>query len=366
MSEIKTAEYDRHEAAVRAAAEVRRIQSEFGKVLGLSVTSRCNLLCRHCGRSCTGVGTDLPDELIARISRELPSISRGLREFGITGGEPMLCREKVRALTEIAAKCGIMPCVMTNAYWATTLSTAKEILRSFPGLQAIGLSTDRYHLPFVPLSAVRNAYEAGRETGLSVHVSITARLPLDGMDGELVAKVREFAGDDVIVQGLTPRGRARSLEERPRPSSEIPPLLPCTAAGPLIREDGVMVPCCRGLDWLPHGHVMSIGDLRETSLPELYQRLQTHAVLHFVRVWGFAPLLERLRTAGLARFLPVQHLELDACATCAALCASPEICAYVEALRADSWFAIQVASGRYVQMGEPEALDLLLPQARDG
>ena len=360
MSESEV--HDPPDAAARVADEIRRIQAEFGKVLAGSVTSRCNLRCRHCGRSCVAEGDDLPDELIASIGAGLPSVSRGIREFGITGGEPMLCRDRVRSLSDMAADCGITACVMTNAYWATSVSIAKQVLRSFAGLQAIGVSTDRYHLPFVPLTHIRNACEAAREIGLGVRVSITAAVPHDIEDERLIADVREFAGDDLLVQELAPRGRARSLKETPPTSSELP-LLPCTSLGPLIREDGVVAPCCRGLDWLPHGHVMSVGDLREASLPELYRRLQSHAVLQFVRVWGFSSLFERMRSAGLAGFFPGGHLQLSPCATCSALCRIPELCGFFETLMADSWFRLQVASGRHLVLDESEMLDLLLPSS---
>ena len=105
---------------------------------------------------------------------------------------------------------------------------------------------------------------------------------------------------------------------------------------------------------------MSVGDLREASLPELYRRLQSHAVLQFVRVWGFSSLFERMRSAGLAGFFPGGHLQLSPCATCSALCRIPELCGFFETLMADSWFRLQVASGRHLVLDESEMLDLLL------
>jgi hypothetical protein len=246
------------EVAADFAAKVRRMQAKFDAVLAVSVTSRCNLRCRHCGRNCTREGTDLSPELVSAICRDLPGLRPRVRELGITGGEPTLVPQAIRRLAEAAAACGCAACVMTNGSWATSPAAAKKIVRSFPGLHAIVISTDRHHLPFVPARSVRNAYEAGRESGLEVRILVTLSPERIEAEDALLEGIREFAGEDLMTQKLKPMGRARSMRAGFTYSAE-PPLIPCTTSGPLIREDGTMIPCCRGLDWLPCGHPMCVG-----------------------------------------------------------------------------------------------------------
>jgi organic radical activating enzyme len=341
------------------AARVRRMQAQFDAVLAVSVTSRCNLACRHCGRSCTNDGTDLAPALVTAICRDLPALRPRVKEIGITGGEPLLVPRAVRKLVEAAAACGCAACIMTNGSWATSPAAARRTVRPFPGLHAIVISTDLHHLAFVPVETVRNAYEAGREAGLEVRVLVTLSPERTAAEDALLEQVRTFAdADDLMTQKLKPMGRARSISAG-FTYSEEPPLIPCTTSGPLIREDGVMIPCCRGLDWLPCAHPMCVGSLHERTLPELFRLLRVHPILHFLRTWGVRQLLDRLAEAGAGPCLPASHLDCDQCHTCSALCASPEVSRILGALKEDSWFRIQVATGRFHVMDEAEMLDLL-------
>jgi organic radical activating enzyme len=340
------------------AAKVRRMQAKFDAVLAVSVTSRCNSMCRHCGRNCTHAGMDMSPELVAAICRDLPALRPRVKEVGITGGEPTLVPEAIRRLAEAAAACGCAACVMTNGSWATSPAAARKTVRSFPGLHAVVISTDRHHLQFVPARWVRNAYEAGRESGLEARVLVTVSPERIAAEDALLERIRAFAGDDLMTQKLKPMGRARSISAGFTYSAE-PPLIPCTTSGPLVREDGIMIPCCRGLDWLPGGHPMCVGSLHERPLPELFRLLRTHPILHFLRTWGLRQLLERLEEAGAGPSLPSSHLDFDQCHTCSALCASAEVSRALGVLKEDPWFGIQVAVGRFHVMDEPEMVDLL-------
>lgn len=67
-------------------------------ICGLAITDRCNLHCRGCHVSNTGMG-DMPETRVLEVLRS--AYDRGCRELYFTGGEPLLWRDGARRLDDV-------------------------------------------------------------------------------------------------------------------------------------------------------------------------------------------------------------------------------------------------------------------------
>ena len=139
------------------------------------LTRRCNAQCRHCGAwpasrepgskseaDSDFTTTDLHD-FIDQIA-ETPAIEA----VGLTGGEVFIVRELLYYAVERLREKRIPYTVVTNAFWAKTLETAKEVLSDFKDTIGIGLSADTFHNEFIPFAKVKGVIEAARQIGIGV------------------------------------------------------------------------------------------------------------------------------------------------------------------------------------------------------
>ncbi len=88
-----------------------------------------------------------------------------------TGGEPTLfLREVLATLQQISQNSDTFSRLVTNASWATSLPTARRILRSLKesGLGELNYSVDDFHQAYVPLAHIGYAVEAGLELEIPV------------------------------------------------------------------------------------------------------------------------------------------------------------------------------------------------------
>jgi len=84
--------------ALRQAAPFVLLRRQVPLVLGLVITDRCNLACRHC-RVANVARRDMP---FALVEQKLDAFhARGVRELAIEGGEPFLWRNGERRLEDV-------------------------------------------------------------------------------------------------------------------------------------------------------------------------------------------------------------------------------------------------------------------------
>lgn len=155
-------------------AHVARIQSHFGQTLAVSLTNRCPLRCAHC---CVAAGrdVDLTNSLVDRLCRELGAVCGTVRTISLTGGEPLLMPEVVSAIARASRTHGLSTGVVTSACWAGSRAQAEAVVQTQPDVDSYDISTDIYHLEFVPWDNIRNAFEVARELGKRVIIRLTDR-----------------------------------------------------------------------------------------------------------------------------------------------------------------------------------------------
>ena len=135
-------------------------------------TNDCTAQCAHClmgsqpGRSGALTYAQIRDAVDA-LNNLNP-----LRLVVFTGGEPLLLGEDLLDAIAYVDSLGILTRVVTNAFWADTPENAKKMLITLRevGLNELNVSTDDFHLPYVPFENIRNVYNAIQGMGFGAFV----------------------------------------------------------------------------------------------------------------------------------------------------------------------------------------------------
>jgi MoaA/NifB/PqqE/SkfB family radical SAM enzyme len=161
-------------------------------VLGILITSKCNIICRHCcneshPKATTVMSFSDIDKLIEEAGK-----SQNFREIGISGGEPFLFLDLLYNICNSAAKRKLSCSVTTNAFWARSNDSAVKILGQLKsaGLSALNVSTSIFHQEFINLSKVTTAVRAALELNLAARVNYVANSA-----SEVEFALREKLGD---------------------------------------------------------------------------------------------------------------------------------------------------------------------------
>lgn len=111
-------------------------------------------------------------ETAKRIIDEFKKIEE-VKQIGISGGEPFLFFEELLDMfTYSYAKHGFIGTVNTNASWAKTYDTTKNMLEllHMSGVRYIGISVDSFHQEFVSISNIQNVIQAASELTIKIFV----------------------------------------------------------------------------------------------------------------------------------------------------------------------------------------------------
>ena len=302
MSTSQTVRTER--SLARALARQYRRYAAGRTEVGLVMTERCPVGCRHCFSSSTMQGPDMPalETHLAWID-QVSRVER-CKSISITGGEPFLYFQRLLQVVGGCRTHGLRANVFTSAYWATNDQSAARKLQQLAhaGLTGITVSADEYHQESIPLANVARVLHASKELGIIPEISIT-RAPHSPSADQLKRALRRQLGrktlDGVHVEvgGIVEAGRACDLAfSRTRPAEQAK--LVCNALGPTIEQDGTVATCCRAP--LPDSSPLVIGNLNAENFASVYQRFLDHPVIPFIQTWGLLDMLERLIDEGLA------------------------------------------------------------------
>lgn len=264
------------------------------------ITARCNASCTHCSTSC-GPERDesLSRDTLFRVMQEAAALAQGEPlEFSITGGEPFLDFELLRAVIAHGTELGaIMSCV-TNASWASSPAKARELLQTVKddGLRLLAISTSRFHQQFIKVKRVETALAAARDTGIECVLKFVHGRS-DALDPEQVTSWARGAGaQHVELLPLMPSLRAGATV--PEPEYARAPGLPqgaCPGAIINIAESGEAYTCCTPgaiTDFL------SLGNVHELPLERIRDRFYLNGRQQILRGRGPAFFAEKVQARG--------------------------------------------------------------------
>jgi hypothetical protein len=188
-------------------------------------------------------------------------------------------------------------------------------LRRFPDIDHWDISTDIYHLPFVPIEQVRCAFYALSAIGKPPMIRVAHHEPITYPEAFLIDAVHKFAGRRMSFQPIGPVGRAAAIVQAQLATIANFDRSPCPTTGPLVQSSGVVAPCCAPLSHEEYDHPLRIGDAFKESLVDIVRKWRLNPLLQTIRLWGFDPIVEWLR--GDDAF--TQILRNRQCDTCVAL-----------------------------------------------
>lgn len=272
-------------------------------VLGLLVTSKCNIICRHCCNDShpkqQGSVRFENLALLVEMAGEIPSI----KEVGISGGEPFLFLPLLKRLIEFAKSRGLTSAVTTNGFWATSKDRAVALLSELKacGLGTISISTSVFHQEFIDLLTVVTAARSAIEVGVVAKVNYvsTASVSLDELRialGDLSNKV------EIVVMPCIATGRgARNVSEKELPRTLAAPHGNCREHFKKLAVDalGNVYPCCS-----PGGFTepLLMGNANVSSLRSVIDRSASNKLLAILEAVGpqfFLPFLQAAAVPGL-------------------------------------------------------------------
>jgi hypothetical protein len=196
--------------------------------------------------------------------------------------------EVLREGIRLAEEAGFETSVITNAYWAASVSKAKSVLTNLQGLTRLGVSTDSFHQAFIPIPKVINAIRAAHELGIYCAVRVSY---LDDPDAELAAVQRQLASVAGLYflehQPVVAQGRAETEVDRARIYSYSVSGLSCRAADVIaVNDSGSVTACCGATANWSGAHALRLGDVRNERLHRILLRADREPAVHVVRLWG--------------------------------------------------------------------------------
>lgn len=325
--------------------------------IGLSITARCPVACAHC---IIEAGPFRQDEMSPTDAemwiRQAAAYRDGfIRSIVITGGEPFFNRNLLENVLRYAESNGLIPVVVTNAFWADTRSGAMETLRRLPQIRMLAISTDLYHRRSIPLAYIKNAVSAAEEMGLKYNIAICFVDEREPRYLEFITQLEQIV-DPCFIKAypVYPAGRAKkTINPQCFVTSDEYPAGPCTGADfPTIFPDGRVIGCMGMLMDLPEMHPLLYGNLREKSLQQILDQAEMNVALHIMRIWGPGRLLEMLRARGLHGKISGPFMKNGHCILCYALRLDDQLRDGVQALAQDPEMINRVAYARVYYLNE--------------
>lgn len=311
------------------------VEPPFGSQIGLFVTYRCTIRCRHCMVEAGPKRTEEVDleEALGWI-HEIASYRHGyVTSIAFTGGEPFLCWEKLRVLGAAAVDHGLTCSVITNAYWANSTKRTRDLLTELSPT-AISLSTDEFHVAHIPLENLRRVFDECMRLGIRCDLTIAYNDHSPLSTSKLVTRLLEFAPRSAIrMTRVFPAGRGRDISsfasgDPPREPASARPCL--FASVPYILPDGLVRPCVGPIVTLLRGaSPMDLGSLRESSFEMILNDAFENPILQGLRLWGPRFLHELVERKGPRHRLPPAYHTNCPCETCQALLSDPLISSFL-------------------------------------
>lgn len=315
--------------------------------LTVLTTSECNARCAHC---LVRAGPERHDalgfnEMVRSV--EAASAASPISVVVFAGGEPTLLGETLLDAVAHVSCMGIATRLVTNAWWATTPESARDMVVRLreAGLDELNVSADDFHLPFLSLDHVANAWRASKGAGFASVVialcsgptsKVTPETVMDAI-GERVPLIFDEEGQAqalapptsdgtryVIANNLIYRiGRGRNLRDRyvQAPDSQESLNRPCPWAvrSAALSPKNHFVACC-GIE-AEGNEVLDFGALADFSVPDLVAKANQDPLVAAIAELGPQYLMRRALEADPALQFRPQYTAI--CEICEDVTSNP-------------------------------------------
>lgn len=250
----------------------------------LAYTLYCPARCAHCSVE-SSPGNN--ETMTKQKAFELIETSRahGFRLLVLSGGEALHYFKDMQDIIEFSARLQYTVWVETNAFWASSLTSAREkvSLLKQAGVTQLVISTDLFHIPFVPIDNIIWAIQAAEKVGVGYHIDITRSFN-PGADEELLVRLKDSGIEPGYWEPI-PFGRGKSLPNdlfKQYRRSEIPG---CDGLCLAIDPSGNCTCCC---NFLIHRckSGLGLGNIYEQDFATIIDRFLHSPYLCFIEKGG--------------------------------------------------------------------------------
>ncbi|MDH5636932.1 MAG: radical SAM protein [Nitrospinota bacterium] len=325
--------------------------------IGLLLTYKCQIACPHC---IIKAGPNRKEKIPVEVAFDWISQVSRYREghvniLSITGGEPFFDIDYLKDISDFAAQCGLIPTVVSNAFWAGSRASAKKVMANLQSVKMFTFSTDVYHQKAIPIENILNAILAAKELGRPHSVAVCAADLEEPEYKKTIDTLLKVTEKRRISSAITfPVGRAamtlgaggRALASAPCPAACL------SGDSPIIFPDGRVTACIGPVIDIDGDHPLLLGRIGEMSIEEILDKSETNAALHAIRVWGPKKIISELERRGVGNLLPKEYFENSVCDACYRLMSDDKIVSEIEKLAMDEQFMLEVAYGRLYHLGE--------------
>ncbi|MCL5099184.1 MAG: radical SAM protein, partial [Candidatus Omnitrophica bacterium] len=260
-------------------------------ILVIVPTFRCNLRCEHCQHSCSPErGEQMPIDLFRSVAEQ--ALQTNIASLCISGGEPFLLPDHVKAAAALCRAHGRNLVIQTNGFWGRNRQRARQYLETLDGITVLGFSIDAAHLREIPLETVLSAMDTAIDMGItkmSVSVAHKSEIEFDVLKKEFT---RRYPGLDVVGWPILPVGRAAL---HPALSAGVPAFQwdslqrSCGAQlefSPIVHPTGELHLCYRVVMALEQSDPLIVGSLARHSLADLISNVASRLCMFIVCMGG--------------------------------------------------------------------------------
>jgi pyruvate-formate lyase-activating enzyme len=308
------------------------VEPRFLSQIGLFLTFRCTIRCRHCMVRSGPHRTEEVDIDIAHGWLEQMAAC-GVKSIGFTGGEPFCCWNKLLDLAQAARRLGLTYTVITNGFWATSKQKTRDMLTQLQPTD-ISVSTDIFHAEHIPLDNVERILEASQDLCIRCDISLAYDTKRLEQTRSLVKSILTFAPREAIrISRIFPSGRGEQVADFGDKADKVRSVIetPCLfATVPYILPRGDVIACVGPIINLPRKHnPLFLGSLRQRSLEEIFDESQNNPILHGLRIWGPRFWHRLVEAHGPKSELPKSYYTDCPCEGCMTLLKNSKIAAFL-------------------------------------
>lgn len=235
--------------------------------------------------------------------------------ISFTAGEPLIYLDDICTLLDICRKYNIYTRVVTNCFWAGTVTQADRYIRRLreSGLSQMRMSTSRWHQENIPRRNVVNAADSCRRASVDYFISFVTDFSETDAPHEAWLRQHElkFFPEPVIFSG-----RAASFDRTPiRTDYQAN----CCPMNPYLAPNLDMFACCDAGSHFTRTNFFYLGNLTHHRIGDLFRKSEQHLLYQHIRHLGISAI------ASFSGFPSREIIGYRKCELCEKLFNSPDM-----------------------------------------
>ena len=110
-------------------------RTPYASQIGVILTEKCNIKCRHCINECSPVRNEDLDWGVLESFIKQAADSTFVDSIEFSGGEPFIDITRLENAVSLCREYGLAYTLTTNGFWASNVSSAKKLLKKLKNLK---------------------------------------------------------------------------------------------------------------------------------------------------------------------------------------------------------------------------------------